>query len=76
MQRRVIVEGLWEERIHNPPRCLARSFPCATRLGWLLLGGTRTHTRTTRRKVNTRLRAVNGRPSCDNYRAAAFLLVV
>jgi hypothetical protein len=52
------------EGIHNP-WCLARSFPCATRLDWcwLLLGGTRTHTRTTRRIVNTRLRAVNGRPT-------------
>jgi len=41
-------------------------------------GGTRTHTRTTRRKVNTRLRAVNGRPNIGAGRddcAAAFAAV-
>jgi hypothetical protein len=58
----------------NPPWCLARSFPCTlcNEIRLAPARGTRTLTRTTRRKVNTRLRAVNGRPSPDNYRAAAF----
>jgi hypothetical protein len=66
--------GVWEEGIHNPPWCLARSFPCTLchEIRLAPARGTRTLTRTTRRKVNTRLRAVNGRPSPDNHRAAAF----
>jgi hypothetical protein len=65
--RRASVGG---ENIHNPPSwCLARSFPCHE-IRLAPARGTRTHTRTTRRKVNT---SVNGRPSPDsNYRAAAF----
>ena len=75
MQWRVIVEGLGGGNPQSTMVSRALISLCHE-IRLAPARGTRTHTRTTRRKVNTRLRAVNGRPSCDNYRAAAFLLVV
>lgn len=57
MQWRVIVEGLlWKVKIHNPQSTVMVSLIslCHEISSWLMHGGTRTHTRTTRRKVNTR----------------------